>query len=217
MSPQFPEVRTEDQLRRLAGRVITKGEPRRIGRDRTAYWLDGTVVIVDPHDEDGGACFRPVDATPFATAPARTTDREGGGTLQLGREGLEILHGALREGWNDLVRAEAEVTETLGAPGSTVLRLILELGVALSLPYSVPSRGPHEWYWSQLLPVASPRPERLEAIRYDIALSGPEVSVVGRIIPIALAVLEPEFECRVGYPVEDAVEMQDSLLGSLEG
>lgn len=217
MTPEFPEIRTREQMRRLTDRVLGKGEPRRIGRDRTAYWLDGTLVIVDPHDQDGGTCFRPVDATPFVTKTARPDDRDDGGTLHLGREGLEILHGALRDGWNDLVRADADVREVLGAPSDIVLGLILELGLALTLPYAVPSRGPHDWYWSQLIPVASPRPERLGEIRYELRLSGPEVSVVGRIIPVALEVVAPEFECRVGFPVEEAMGMHESLLGSLRG
>ncbi|MHA3724075.1 hypothetical protein ACXR2T_09375 [Leucobacter sp. HY1910] len=51
---EFPGITSQEQFARLVDDVITNGEKIDLPRDRSAYWKDGTTVIVDPKNPDGG-------------------------------------------------------------------------------------------------------------------------------------------------------------------
>jgi hypothetical protein len=58
---EFPGVTTRAEFAKLIENVIANGEARVLARDRTAYWLDGVIVIRNPNAVDGGTVFRPPD------------------------------------------------------------------------------------------------------------------------------------------------------------
>ena len=60
----FPEVESQGEFAALILRIlVAPSDERVLVRNRTAYWdgPSGTIVIVNPGDPDGGACFRPSD------------------------------------------------------------------------------------------------------------------------------------------------------------
>jgi filamentous hemagglutinin len=59
---QFPGVASRAAFAALIQGIIEHPtEKRRLSHDRTAYWDagSGAVVIANPHDRDGGTCFKP--------------------------------------------------------------------------------------------------------------------------------------------------------------
>lgn len=55
---EYPNVRTRAQFAGLIEEVILKGESKSLGLGRTAYWYDGTFVVRNPKDPDGGSAYR---------------------------------------------------------------------------------------------------------------------------------------------------------------
>ena len=59
---QFPGVASRAAFAALIQGIIEHPtDKRRLSHDRTAYWDagSGAVVIANPHDRDGGTCFKP--------------------------------------------------------------------------------------------------------------------------------------------------------------
>ena len=59
---QFPGVASRVAFAALIQGIIEHpAASRRLSSDRTAYWdpASGAVVIANPHDRDGGTCFKP--------------------------------------------------------------------------------------------------------------------------------------------------------------
>lgn len=46
--------------------VVKNGEMRTLSGGRTAYWRDGTVVIRNPGEVDGGTAFRPTNGYDYS-------------------------------------------------------------------------------------------------------------------------------------------------------
>ncbi|MFF2841667.1 hypothetical protein [Paenarthrobacter sp. NPDC057981] len=55
---EYPHVRTRAQFAGLIEEVILKGESKSLGLGRTGYWYDGTFVVRNPKDPDGGSAHR---------------------------------------------------------------------------------------------------------------------------------------------------------------
>lgn len=55
---EYPHVRTRGQFADLIEEVILKGESKSLGGRRTGYWYDGTFVVRNPKDPDGGKAYR---------------------------------------------------------------------------------------------------------------------------------------------------------------
>ncbi len=212
MSKEFPEVASPSQARRIVERVLARGEPRRLGSGRTGYWYEGTLAIVHPDGLDGGTCLRPVDATPYLVPPEIPAPRPDptAGLVRLSRWKVELLHGALRDGWNDVVRAEESVSDCFGAESHVILGLIADLGQGLSLPYGLP--GGESWYWSQLLPVHFEPPAHIEQIDFVLDLTETELEALVRAIPVALHFCSPEFDTRFGFSLEEATALHAEIL-----
>jgi hypothetical protein len=58
---QYPGIETREQFSAHIQDVIHHGERRELDGGGMAYWKDGTVVIENPLDPDGGTAFRPDD------------------------------------------------------------------------------------------------------------------------------------------------------------
>ncbi|MDQ2756088.1 MAG: hypothetical protein M3Y71_05925 [Actinomycetota bacterium] len=58
---EFPQITTPEQFTRLIEDVLLHGEgrPSAIYPGKTYYWKDGTFVVIDPRNPDGGTAFRP--------------------------------------------------------------------------------------------------------------------------------------------------------------
>src|SRR5262249_49492068 len=65
---QFPGIASRAAFAALiAGIIEHPSASRRLSGDRTAWWDDatGAVVIANPHDRDGGTCFKPRAGRPY--------------------------------------------------------------------------------------------------------------------------------------------------------
>ena len=58
---EFPGVTTRRQFASMIEDTVVNGESRVLSGGRTAYWSDGTVVIRNPGEKDGGTAFRPTN------------------------------------------------------------------------------------------------------------------------------------------------------------
>lgn len=62
---EYPHVRTRRQFADLIADVIMNGSSRPISQRRTAFWHEGTFVVRNPVDPDGGSAFRPIDGIAY--------------------------------------------------------------------------------------------------------------------------------------------------------
>lgn len=58
---EFPGISSQSQFAAHIENVVISGEKRTLDNGRTAYWYEGTVVIRNPRDPDGGTAFRPTN------------------------------------------------------------------------------------------------------------------------------------------------------------
>ena len=58
---EFPGLASRSQFAQHIENVVLNGISKPISQGRTAYWLNGTVVIRNPGAVDGGTAFRPVE------------------------------------------------------------------------------------------------------------------------------------------------------------
>jgi hypothetical protein len=138
--------------------------------------------------------------------------------LRLTAEELYLLHGALRDGMNDI----ADPTSLSDRP-TEVGALLFALGDVLSWmadPPEEPSRRgrrrrrPKSWYWAQWI---QPRalPERLVEATLDVSLSERELEILRRVTPLALAAVGPaEWVTRVGCSPERSAQIHAELLAA---
>jgi hypothetical protein len=58
---EFPGVSSPDELAKVVDDVVKNGVKRPLRNGRTAFFKDGTLVLRDPNDFDGGTVYRPTD------------------------------------------------------------------------------------------------------------------------------------------------------------
>jgi hypothetical protein len=56
---EFPGIATRDEFAAHIEDVMSSGTRSQLQRDRVGYWKDGTFVVRDPANPDGGSAFRP--------------------------------------------------------------------------------------------------------------------------------------------------------------
>ncbi|MFJ5234480.1 RHS repeat-associated core domain-containing protein [Kitasatospora sp. NPDC088391] len=64
---EFPEIRTRAQFSAMIENVVLNGERRVGGGGRSAYWLNGVIVIRNPKARDGGTAFAPDSGRDYFT------------------------------------------------------------------------------------------------------------------------------------------------------